>query len=194
MEKLMEFKIKVKINQDSDIFRHFEIWAESISFEDHESNIPACIADDIQMYEFTESGKVPFRPNCRDWFGTLITVEEALDDVLGRLTRNETGTLNMIYLDSELEKYVALYLKRIAAEFDGRKIPYEILFKEERAHLVFATDQFLYYLDELGCVNMFRTCDGTLVSDNEFAEIGFYESEEAIETGDEIKIEFTTYE
>lgn len=100
----------------------------------------------------------------------------------------------MIYLDSELENYVALFLQRTAAEFNGRKIPYEILFKEERAHLVFATDQFLYYLDELGCINMFRTCDGTLVSDNEFAEIGFYESTDAIETGEEVKIDFKSYE
>lgn len=192
MKKLMEFKIKP--NREPATLRHFEIWADNISFKDHENKIPVCTADGILMYEFTGTEKVPYQPNRRDWYGNIITVDDAFYDILGRLTRNETEMLNVIYLDSDLENYVSLFLGRTAAEFSGRKIPYEILFKGGIAQLVLATDQFLYYLDELDFINMFRTCDGTLVSDNEFAEIGFYESEDAIGTGGEVKIDFQSYE
>ena len=192
MKKLMEFKIKT--NREPATLQHFEIWADNISFKDHENIIPVCTADGILMYEFTGTGKVPYQPNRRDWYGNIITVDDAFYDILGRLTRNETEMVNIIYLDSDLENYVSLFLQRTAAEFNGRKIPYEILFKGGIAQLVLATDQFLYYLDELDFINMFRTCDGTLVSDNEFAEIGFYESEDAIGTGGEVKIDFQSYE
>ena len=41
---------------------------------------------------------------------------------------------------------------------------------------------------------MFRTDDGTLVSDNEFAEIGFSESEQNVEDGTEHLLPFTEYD
>ena len=40
---------------------------------------------------------------------------------------------------------------------------------------------------------MFRTDDGTLVSDNEFAYMGLYESEENVENGTEHILPFTDY-
>ena len=40
---------------------------------------------------------------------------------------------------------------------------------------------------------MFRTVDGTLVSDNEFADMGLYESEENVENGTEQILPFTDY-
>ena len=40
---------------------------------------------------------------------------------------------------------------------------------------------------------MFRTIDGTLVSDNEFADMGLYESEENVENGTEHILPFTDY-
>ena len=41
---------------------------------------------------------------------------------------------------------------------------------------------------------MFRTDDGTLVSDNEFADIGFTESEQNVEDGTEHLLAFTDYD
>ena len=41
---------------------------------------------------------------------------------------------------------------------------------------------------------MFRTDDGTLVSDNEFAEIGLSESEQNVEDGTEHLLPFTDYD
>lgn len=56
--------------------------------------------------------------------------------------------------------------------------------------LEFATDRFLYYDDELEMPVMFRTEDGTLVSNNEFSEIGYLDSLDAIELGEESVLAF----
>ena len=40
---------------------------------------------------------------------------------------------------------------------------------------------------------MFRTEDGTIVSDNEFAEIGYWNSKENVEKGIERLLPFTEY-
>ena len=55
MKKLMEFKIKP--NREPATLRHFEIWADNISFKDHKNKIPVCTADGILMYEFTGTEK-----------------------------------------------------------------------------------------------------------------------------------------
>ena len=194
MKKLMEFVIGMK--QDVSVKRHFEIYADSIRYVDSESTIPICQAEGITIYEHTHSGKKAFQPQTTTWSGIKVTVEDAFNDVLGRLTRNEIGVMDPLFLDQELQQYIALFFNKIAATFEERQIPYEILFKEGIAKLVLATNLFLYYLDELGDINMFRTSDGTLVSDNGFAEIGFYESEEAIEneSEEETKLEFISFE
>ena len=50
-----------------------------------------------------------------------------------------------------------------------------------------------YYEDSNYMPLMFRTDDGTLVSDNEFADIGLCESEENVENGTEHILPFTDY-
>lgn len=57
----------------------------------------------------------------------------------------------------------------------------------------YATNEFLYYEDSNYMPLMFRTVDGTLVSDNEFADMGLYESEENVENGTEHILPFTDY-
>lgn len=194
MKKLMEFVIGTE--QDIPEKRHFEIYADSIRYVDSKSTIPICQAEGITIYEHTHAGKKVFQPQVTTWYGRKVTVEDAFNDVLERLTRNETGEMESLFLDQELQQYIALFFNKIATTFENRQIPYEILFKEGIAKLLLATTLFLYYEDEFGDVNMFRTSDGTLVSDNEFADIGFYESKEAIKNGneEETKLDFISFE
>ena len=72
-------------------------------------------------------------------------------------------------------------------------IPYFIFHSGDMARLAYATNEFLYYEDSNGMPLMFRTDDGTLVSDNEFADMGLYESEENVENGTEQILPFTDY-
>ncbi len=125
-----------------------------------------------------------FIPRAKSETGEPFSVQEVLQDVLQRLARNETGILELVYVSEIVKTYVDAFHKAIAAH-QGRDIPYYIIFDERLLKLEFATDRFLYYDDDLEMPVMFRTEDGTLVSDNEFAEIGYYQSLDAIEQGEE---------
>ena len=83
---------------------------------------------------------------------------------------------------------------QVDKETDGeRTIPYFIFHGGDIAKLAYATNEFLYYEDSNYMPLMFRTVDGTLVSDNEFADMGLYESEENVENGTEHILPFTDY-
>lgn len=85
-------------------------------------------------------------------------------------------------------------VQEMAAAINGeRTVPYFIFHSGDMARLAYATNEFLYYEDSNGMPLMFRTDDGTLVSDNEFADMGLYESEENVENGTEQILPFTDY-
>lgn len=125
-----------------------------------------------------------FTPRAKNETGEPFSVREVLQDVLQRLARNETGILEPVYVSEIVKTYVGAFRKAIAAH-QGRDIPYYIIFDGRFLKLEFATDRFLYYDDNLEMPVMFRTEDGTLVSNNEFAEIGYYQSLDAIEQEEE---------
>ena len=127
--------------------------------------------DNTQVYKETDGAVSPFQITAVAWAGYQLTADHALKDVIGRISRNETGKLTVHYVCPELQ------------EFFGGDI----------AKLAYATNEFLYYEDSNYMPLMFRTVDGTLVSDNEFADMGLYESEENVENGTEHILPFTDY-
>ena len=84
--------------------------------------------------------------------------------------------------------------KKYPAIHGERTIPYFIFHRGDIARLCYATNEFLYYVGDDDMPLMFRTDDGTLVSDNEFANIGFTESEQNVEDGTEHLLPFTGYD
>ena len=84
--------------------------------------------------------------------------------------------------------------KKYPAIHGERTIPYFIFHRGDIARLCYATNEFLYYVGDDDMPLMFRTDDGTLVSDNEFAEIGLCESEQNVEDGTEHLLPFTGYD
>ena len=62
------------------------------------------------------------------------------------------------------------------------------------ARLAYATNWFLYYADGNNMPIMFRTDDGTLISNNEFADIGLFNSKQCVQDGTERILPFTEYE
>ena len=121
-----------------------------------------------------------------------LTADHALKDVIGRISRNETGKLTVHYVCPELQEFFD-ELKKYPAISGERTIPYFIFHGGDIAKLAYATNEFLYYEDSNYMPLMFRTVDGTLVSDNEFADMGLYESEENVENGTEHILPFTDY-
>lgn len=153
------------------------------------------ILDDTKVYNvYKEKDGVlsPFVIKAVNWYGIQLTPADALKDVAGRITRNETETLTVNDIWPELKEALDEFKKYPAITGD-RIVPYFIYYGGDIAKLDYATDRFLYYLYEYEGILMFRTEDGTVVSDNEFAEMGYWESKENVEKGTEHILPFTEY-
>ena len=148
--------------------------------------------DNTQVYKETDGAVSPFQITAVAWAGYQLTADHALKDVIGRISRNETGKLTVHYVCPELQEFFD-ELKKYPAISGERTIPYFIFHGGDIAKLAYATNEFLYYEDSNYMPLMFRTVDGTLVSDNEFADMGLYESEENVENGTERILPFTDY-
>lgn len=153
------------------------------------------ILDDTKVYNvYKEKDGVlsPFIIKAVNWYGIQLTPADALKDVAGRITRNETETLTVNDIWPELKEALDEFKKYPAITGD-RIVPYFIYYGGDIAKLDYATDRFLYYLYEYEGILMFRAEDGTVVSDNEFAEMGYWESKENVEKGTEHILPFTEY-
>lgn len=146
-----------------------------------------------RMAEIRNSYAQPFAPRPKNSTGEPFSVEEVLQDVVMRLARNETGAMEPVFISEGVKTYVESFHKAIAIHRE-RKIPYYIVFDRRFLKLVFATERFLFYDDRLEMPVMFRTEDGTLVSNNEFAEIGYLDVIDDVEEGKDSALEFKTYQ
>lgn len=149
--------------------------------------------ENTQIYKETDGVVSPFQITAVAWAGYQLTSDHALDDVLGRISRNETGKLTVHDICPELQAFLDVF-KKYSAINGERTVPYFIFYDGDIARLAYATNEFLYYEDNNGMPLMFRTNDGTLVADNEFANMGLYESEENVENGMELALPFTEYD
>ena len=149
--------------------------------------------ENTQIYKETDGIVSPFQITAVAWAGYQLTADHALRDVIGRISRNETGKLTVHYVCPELQEFLDMF-KKYPAIHGERTIPYFIFHRGDVARLCYATNEFLYYVGDDDMPLMFRTDDGTLVSDNEFAEIGLCESEQNVEDGTEHLLPFTGYD
>lgn len=147
-----------------------------------QDKLPFIQMEDKEMFQVLENGEVPYQPRLKSDHSGRFTIEEIMKDVLERLARNETGILVPVYISNIVMEYVCGFRHHVI-ETDTRRIPYFIPFENRLLGLVYATKEFLFYDDLLDLVVMFRTKDGTLVSNNEFAEIGFFESLDSVRDG-----------
>lgn len=149
--------------------------------------------ENTQIYKETDGIVSPFQITAVAWAGYQLTADHALRDVIGRISRNETDKLTVHYVCPELQEFLDMF-KKYPAIHGERTIPYFIFHRGDVARLCYATNEFLYYASDDDMPLMFRTDDGTLVSDNEFAEIGLCESEQNVEDGTEHLLPFTGYD
>lgn len=154
---------------------------------------PRYLLENTQVYKETDGVVSPFPITAVTWYGCQLTADHALEDVLERITRNETGKLTVHDVCPELQEFLDEF-KKYPAINGERTVPYFIFHRGEIARLAYATNRFLYYADSNDMPVMFRTDDGTLISDNEFADIGLYDSEQRVEKGAEHLLPFTEYE
>lgn len=145
--------------------------------------------ENTKIYKDTDGVVRPFTITAVAWAGYQLTTDHALKDVIGRISRNETGKLTVHYVCPELQTFLDKF-KKYPAIIGERIVPYFIFHHGDIARLVYSTNEFLYYADSNDMLLMFRTHDGTLVSDNEFADIGIYDSVRNVEKGTEYILPF----
>lgn len=81
--------------------------------------------DNTQVYKETDGAVSPFQITAVAWAGYQLTADHALKDVIGRISRNETGKLTVHYVCPELQEFFD-ELKKYPAISGERTIPYFI--------------------------------------------------------------------
>lgn len=61
--------------------------------------------DNTQVYKETDGVVSPFQITAVAWAGYQLTADHALKDVIGRISRNETGKLTVHYVCPELQEF-----------------------------------------------------------------------------------------
>lgn len=61
--------------------------------------------DNTQVYKETDGAVSPFQITAVAWAGYQLTADHALKDVIGRISRNETGKLTVHYVCPELQEF-----------------------------------------------------------------------------------------
>lgn len=152
------------------------------------------------LFEATEMQKEsngifePYKVTAVTFIGQRLNADDVLMDIAGRMSRNETGKLEVLYTHPELKRILDEFKKYPAIDNGDRIIPFFIMYRDVLARLKYATNEFLFYLSDDGLPIMYRTSDGSLVSDNEFADMGLALSEENVENGSEYVLEFKEYD
>lgn len=83
--------------------------------------------DNTQVYKETDGAVSPFQITAVAWAGYQLTADHALKDVIGRISRNETGKLTVHYICPELQEFFD-ELKKYPAISGERTIPNFIVF------------------------------------------------------------------
>ena len=176
---------------------HFIIEADISLHQKADDNMkshwPHYFFENTQVYKEIDEVVSPFPITAVTWYGCQLTADHALEDVVERITRNETGKLTVREVCPELQEFLNEFNKYPAINGE-RTIPYFIFQDGDIARLAYATNRFLYYTDSNNMPIMFRTDDGTLISNNEFADIGLFDSKQRVQEGTEHILPFTEYE
>jgi len=100
----------------------------------------------------------------------------------------------VLYIDPVIESVAIFYHNRTALRYMGRDIPYQIIDNDDQRvyRLLMVTSKYLYYTYEDTFI-MLDARSGDLISDNYFAETGYWDSEEAIKNGEEEQLVFKKY-
>lgn len=114
--------------------------------DDMECQWLQCDFENTQVYKETDGVVSPFQITAVAWAGYQLTADHALKDVIGRISRNETGKLTVHYVCPELQEFFD-ELKKYPAINGERTIPYFIFHDGDIARLAYATNEFLYYED-----------------------------------------------
>lgn len=144
--------------------------------------------DDLHAFQIVDGEKIPYTPTGSSWshkFNVYDMINSALATEIWGTTAKTYKTL---YLDNELQDFVNSFRseENYLLSASGLKV-YKYILASDLSHqytLSLVTDTCIYYVDDES-VYALNTSDHCLLSDNAFAEMGYWNSIDAIRNGTE---------
>ena len=170
---------------------HFEFYGEFEISDEKNTWLPIEFSNlAIADMDVANGKKVPFELEGTTWSGSKIDEEYALKDIISRYSRNEKGEFEILYLQEEIKALLDECRSNVALTVEDREIPAKVIYGQMMYiyELDFVTNEYAYYVYEGEVYLMLNTSDGTVVSDNYFAEVGYRESRKAVWSGKDTKL------
>lgn len=167
----------------------YEVFCEEMELcEDRDMN------SDVYLYpEFTglsatkmvAGEMVPFEPSGASWSRAKYCVEDMIRGAIVESIINN-GNYQIEYLEPTLQGLVESYKKDVALTAKNLDIPKRVLYRfgYDLFTLYLVTDKYIYYAFYAELLMLDAETHG-IITDNYFASVGFEDSREAIQRGEE---------
>lgn len=136
----------------------------------------------LKAYTVYEEKEIPYTPIGVTWSGRHYDVEDMIKGFMESLIM-QGNLYTKIYLNEELWNLVLEYHEEVVL-IDDISIPKHILSCNGIYELLMVTSDNIYYIND-DMILMLTFPERNIVSDNYFAEIGYFESLENIQNGKE---------
>ena len=173
MENKKLLSVKIKLKEEVKILTAYGI----ALMEYKENNIPFLDYHGIKFYDELNN---PFYVNGENWNGTSYKEYNLFEDIVLGILRGDKKIEDILFLNEELQKY-CYYFNSIATIINGRnafkKIPNTINLFSKILTLRFATENFLFYDDNIDEIMVVLLDTGEIITNIEVFAIELIESE-----------------
>ena len=173
MENKKLLSVKIKLKEEVKILTAYGI----ALMEYKENNIPFLDYHGIKFYDELNN---PFYVNGENWNGTSYKEYNLFEDIVLGILRGDKKIEDILFLNEELQKY-CYYFNSIATIINGRnafkKIPNAINLFSKILTLRFATENFLFYDDNIDEIMVVLLDTGEIITNIEAFAIELIESE-----------------
>ena len=200
-KKLMEFLLTVQQTKNDEetgellvipeVF-HYNVYG-NYTFEEgeeaessNEFHFQRPIFSDVYATQLLDGKEIPYVPTKRSWNGRRFVVDDMLENVLAYHILGNTQTCQLLYIEEGLKAFIDSFHTddNFVLEVSGLKIYKHALSLDlsDLLTLNLVTKECIYYVSDCKFY-MLDTSDHFLLSDNEFAEMGYWDSIEEIQNG-----------
>lgn len=173
MENKKLLSVKIKLKEEVKILTAYGI----ALVEYKENNIPFLDYHGIKFYDELNN---PFYVNGENWNGTSYKEYNLFENIVLGILRGDKKIEDVLFLNEELQKY-CYYFNSIATIINGRntfkKIPNSINLFSKILTLRFATENFLFYDDNIDEIMVVLVDTGEIITNIEAFAIELIESE-----------------
>lgn len=176
---------EIKIIDESSAYhgKHLIVYGDLKIVDENESKYPEI--NDIIVNEKISKTETEFIISGAAWNGRKYDNYDIVTSSISSYLREDVSSYIVSEVCDELQQLIDFY-KIDKLIINDRDIPKKILFGYDMHvyELTVVTNKYIYYTyDDM--IVMLDINDGSVISDNYFAEVGFFDSKENVDNGDE---------